>query len=129
MTMLPRSGNTRYMTLSKPHSPVRAWRRGAAFKQKEIARLLGLRSISQLSRIEQGKRVPGLSLAIGLEVLTGMSLEEIIEPYYEAVEEETLARVTNMLMQLEASTHAASVLKVRHLRSCQDRVLTRIRNQ
>lgn len=58
-----------------------------------------------------------------------MSLEEIIEPYYEAVEEETLARVTNMLMQLEASTHAASVLKVRHLRSCQDRVLTRIRNQ
>lgn len=115
------------MTQSNPHSPFRAWRRGAAFKQKEIARLLGLRSSTQLSRIERGQRVPGLSLAIAIQVLTGMPLEEILRPYYEAVEEETLARVTEMLMHVEGSTHNVTRMKVKHLRSCQDRVITRHR--
>lgn len=115
------------MTQSNPHSPFRAWRRGAAFKQKEIARLLGLRNSAQLSRIERGQRVPGLSLAIAIEVLSGLPLEEILQPQYEAIEEETLARVTEMLMRIEDSTHHVTQVKAKHLRGCQDRVITRHR--
>lgn len=113
------------MTTHSTTSPFRRWRRTAAFKQKEIARLLGLKSIAQVSRIERGSRIPGLSLAIGLEVLTGAPLHEIVSPLYEQVEEETLARVTTMLMEMEESTHPLSIAKCRHLRGCQDRVITR----
>lgn len=121
--------NTRSMTQQTPHSPFRTWRRSAAFKQKEIARLLGLRSSTQVSRIERGERVPGLSLAIAIEVLTGLPLEEIIKPHYDAVEEETLARVTHMALQIEESTNHVTMVKVRHLASCQERVITRHRQQ
>lgn len=113
------------MTTQSTTSPFRRWRRTAAFKQKEIARLLGLQGIAQVSRIEQGSRVPGLALAIGLEVLSGMPLHDIIAPLYEQVEEETLARVTAMLMEIEQSSHPHSIAKCRHLRGCQDRVITR----
>ena len=117
------------MKTKSPHSPFRQWRRTAAFKQKELARLLGLDGVAQVSRIEQGSRVPGLSLAIALEVLTGMSLHEIIAPFYEEIEEETLARATAMLMDIEASTHPSAVAKCKQLRRCQDRVITRHKNK
>lgn len=103
----------------------RRWRRTATFKQKEIARLLGLQCTAQVSRIEKGLRVPGLSLAIALEVLTGFRLHEIVPHLYEVVEEETLARVTAMLMEMEGSVHPSAVAKCEQLRSCQDRVITK----
>lgn len=121
--------NTRYMTTHSSTSSFRRWRRTAAFKQKEIARLLGLKGPAQVSRIERGSRVPGLSLAIGLEVLTGAPLHEIVPPFYEQVEEETLARITMMLMEMEESTHPRSIAKCKHLRSCQARVITRHKNK
>lgn len=117
------------MTTSTSHSTFRRWRRGSAFKQKEIARLLGLKGVAQLSRVEHGKRSPGLAFAIALEVLTGMPLHEIITPLYEAVEEETLARVTAMLMELEGSEQRAALVKCKQLRSCQVRVITRHRQK
>ena len=113
------------MTTPSSYPSFRKWRRTAAFKQKEVARLLGLQSIAQVSRIEQGARVPGLSLAIALEVLTGLPLHDILAPLYEQVEEETLARVTAMLMEMEDSSHPSSMAKCKHLRGCQDRVITR----
>lgn len=117
------------MKKHSPNSTFRTWRRTAAFKQKEIARLLGLQGDTQISRIEQGCRVPGLSLAIALEVLTGMPLHEVIGTYYDIVEEETLARVTSMLIDMEKSSNASTMAKCRHLRSCQDRVITRHKNK
>ncbi len=91
--------------------------------------LLGLQGITQISRIEQGSRVPGLSLAIAIEVLTGMPLHELIAPMYEAIEEETLARVTTMLMGMEDSVHPYAIAKCKHLRGCQDRVITKHKNK
>lgn len=57
-----------------------------------------------------------------------MPLHEIVRPLYELVEEETLARVTAMLAGLEDSSHPNAVAKCRHLRECQDRVITRHKN-
>ena len=123
------TGNTLSMRSQKPHTPLRTWRRAAAFKQKEIARLLGLKHISPLSRIERGKSAPGLALAIGIEVLTGHTLHEILGSVYEEIQEETLARVTALLMQLESSAHPTSRMKCRYLRECQDRVITKVRRK
>jgi hypothetical protein len=64
-------------------------------------------------------------MAIALEVLTGVPLAELIRPYYEEIEEETLARVTTMLQELEGSAHPAALMKCRHLRACQERVITK----
>lgn len=64
-------------------------------------------------------------MAISLEVLTGMPLHTLLAPLYEAVEEETLARVTDMLMAMEDSPSKVTRNKCRHLKSCQDRVITR----
>ena len=116
------------MATPQPHSSFRKWRRTASFKQKEIAQLLGLKDDTQICRIEQGYRVPGLALAIALEVLTGMSLHEILSSMYEQVEEETLARVTTMLMDIEHSSSPSAQAKCKHLRGCQDRVITRHKN-
>jgi hypothetical protein len=66
-------------------------------------------------------------MAIALEVLTGLPLAELIRPFYEEVEEETLARVTAMLIELEESAHPAARMKCRELRACQERVLTKAR--
>jgi transcriptional regulator with XRE-family HTH domain len=107
------------------HSTFRTWRRSAAFKQKDITFLLGLKGKSHVSRIENGFRSPGLSLAISLEVLTGMPLDELFPQLYESVEEETLARVTQMMAVIEEHSAAAAEVKRKHLRSCQDRVITR----
>lgn len=117
------------MKTKTSHSLFRKWRRTAAFKQKEIARLLGLESSTQLSRIEQGKRVPGLCLAVSLEVLTGMPLCDLLGAVYDEMEEATLARVTTMLMQMEDSAHPHTQAKCKYLRRCQDRVITRHKNK
>ena len=116
------------MKPSSSFSPFRKWRRTAAFKQKEVARLLGLSGSTQVSRIEKGCRLPGLALAIALEVLTGMQLHELVPHLYADIEEETLARVTSLLLEIEGSAHMASIAKCKQLRGCQDRVITRHRN-
>lgn len=103
----------------------RKWRRSAGFRQKEIARLLGLNARGQISRLEQGRGSVGLRMAIALEVLTGMNLEEVMPELYEAVEEETLARVTAMLIDIETSKSIDTQKKCTHLKRCQDRVITR----
>lgn len=127
--LVAKTRNTRLMKTSSTHSPFRRWRRTAAFKQKEIARLLGLDGTTQISRVEQGRRVPGLALAVALEVLTGMPLHEIVPAMYDRVEEETLARVTAMLMEIENSPHVSALAKCKYLRSCQERVITRHKNK
>jgi transcriptional regulator with XRE-family HTH domain len=113
------------MTQTTHYPRLRRWRRAAAFRQKEIARLIGIRSANYVSRIEQSERIPHLTVVIALEVLTGMSLAELMPLLYEAVEEETLARATAMLMELEEGSSPVTVMKCSHLRACQERVLTR----
>ncbi|MES2188729.1 MAG: hypothetical protein V4454_01295 [Pseudomonadota bacterium] len=113
------------MQLPIKNSALRKWRRTASFKQKEIIKLLGLKGKTHMSRLERGEGYPGLCMAIALEVLTGMPLHTLLAPLYEVVEEETLARVTEMLMAMEDSPSKITMNKCRHLRSCQDRVITR----
>ncbi len=90
---------------------------------------MGLFGKAHVSRLERGGGSPGLSVAIALEVLTGMSLREIIKPFYEVVEEETLARITQMLMAMEGSSSKIAMNKCRYLKSCQDRIITRHKQQ
>lgn len=87
--------------------------------------LLGLKHRGYVSKLENGARVPGLSLAISIEVLTGVPLHELFPDLYEVIEEETLARVTQMLMLSEHHASASAESKRKHLRACQDRVITR----
>lgn len=117
------------MTSTKNNSVLRKWRRTTSFKQKDVTRLLGLFGKAHVSRLERGGSSPGLSVAIALEVLTGMPLQEIIKPFYEVVEEETLARITQMLAVMEGSTSKITMSKCRYLRSCQDRIITRHKQQ
>ena len=113
------------MNLLFSKTSFRTWRRTSAFKQKEIAILLGLKDTTHVSRMENGRRVPNLQLAMALEVLTGKSLHALFAEQYEAVEEETLARVTTMLMAIENHSSLASHSKRQCLKGCQDRVITR----
>ncbi|WP_342619783.1 helix-turn-helix transcriptional regulator [Rhodoferax sp. GW822-FHT02A01] len=113
------------MTQTNHNLALRKWRRTASFKQKEMAQLIGLASKTYISRLECGYGNPGLCMAIALEVLTGMPLHELMQPLYDMVEEETLARVTTMLMSMEESASLRTLTKCRHLKECQDRVITK----
>lgn len=118
-------GDTSIMTLNNQFT-FRKWRRTTCFKQKEIARLLGLTTKSQVSRLEQGRGSLGLKMAISLEVLSGMPLQDLLPDLYDIVEEETVARVTLMLDEIGTSLSVAAKQKCVHLKQCQDRAITRI---
>lgn len=59
-------------TMPVPLSYVRPLRREWGLSQEELTRLLGFRSPTHVSRIEQGKRVPTLETVLVLEVLFGI---------------------------------------------------------
>ncbi len=107
----------------------RKWRRTAAFKQKDITYLLGIKNRAHVSKLENGSRNPGLALAISLEVLTGHPLCDLFSELYETIEEETLARVTAMLEAMEGHESGRAAAKRKHLKACQDRVITRHKQQ
>jgi len=59
------------------------FRKIANLKQKDLAYLLGIKNISQISRWEKGERLPSLKNCFKLSVVFGCSVEEIFSDLYE----------------------------------------------
>jgi transcriptional regulator with XRE-family HTH domain len=97
------------------HFPKRArlrpWRRSYALKQKELASLLGIKSIGHVSRLERGGRVPSIEIAIACEILTGEPIKSLFSDTYAAVEQKTLARAQKLLKRIEDSQTPSSMRK------------------
>lgn len=77
----------------------------------ELARLLGLRNASGVSRIEQGAREPTASLVVGCEVVFGIAADEMFPGFYDKVEDAALRRGADLSLGLEGKNDRASVRK------------------
>lgn len=56
----------------------RRFRRTLGFTQKEFAKLVGVESRSQLSRLERGERIPRLDQVIRSSVLLGTPIADLV---------------------------------------------------
>lgn len=76
--------------------PLRTYRRTWGLTQKELADLLGFESRTQVSRIEHGKRVPGLEIALACTTLFGVSLGELFPQLAVEVEENLRKKIARL---------------------------------
>ena len=100
---------------------LRAQRRIWGFSQREMAELLGYRSRTQVSRIEQGKRTPSIETALLCTALFGVSVEELFPQLFAQIEERFRERIhafgegllhTTTLLAERKREHLAAVLKL-----------------
>lgn len=56
---------------------LRMYRKRAAFSQADVARLLGVESGAEVSRHEQGRRLPTLDTALAYEIILGAPVGEL----------------------------------------------------
>ena len=110
-------------TLVRPR--LRPWRRGFALKQKEIASLLGIKSTTHVSRIENGHRAPSLEIAIAFELLTGERICFLFPHKFKEVESKTIRRVERLRDRLEAVESMSAQRKRELLIDVLDRVTER----
>lgn len=72
-----------------------------ALTQEELARLIGKRSHSIISRYEHGKGLPPLRALLAYEVVFGFGLRQLVPELYGEVEEEVIARASELWSELE----------------------------
>lgn len=61
--------------------------------QKQIAYLLGHKTTDQVSRYEQGRRIPGLKLLLQMEIIFGVPGRVLYQEYYSELKQQILKKV------------------------------------
>jgi len=98
----------------KTHYPLcalRRERRSWGFSQRELAELLGFNERSSLSRIEHGKRTPGLEIALACATLFGVSLGELFPQLALEVGERLRDRIAKLRKGLVQTTNRSALRK------------------
>jgi transcriptional regulator with XRE-family HTH domain len=74
----------------------RLWlaRKRRGIDQRQAAHLLNHRSIDQVSRYEQGTRLPSLENALKLEIIYGVPLRLLFKGLYDRLEDEVWRRIS-----------------------------------
>jgi transcriptional regulator with XRE-family HTH domain len=64
------------------------YRRRKAIGRKQVARLLGHRTIDQISRFERGVKVPSLKTALKLAIIYDIPIRAMLDGYFDTCREE-----------------------------------------
>jgi transcriptional regulator with XRE-family HTH domain len=106
---------------SNIHAPcaLRTYRRSWGLSQRELAGLLGFESRAQVSRIERGKRAPGLETALACSSLFSVPLDELFPQFVEEIADRLRERIARLH---EERPHATTVAVARK-RELLDRAL------
>lgn len=97
--------------MSRPISRVRKYRKTAQLSQRELAKLLGIRSQGAMSEIESGPACPALRTAIACEILFGVSTRELFPTLYREAESQLLAGAS----ELRKTLHSNRIIPRQHL--------------
>lgn len=78
------------------------WRKRLGYEQKQIAILLGHETKHQISRYENGQRVPDLKAAIKLAILYGLPIQVLFDGYFRRCTKELKARLKKFDVTIKA---------------------------
>lgn len=78
------------------------WRKRLGYEQKQIAALLGHETKHQISRYENGQRIPDLQTAIKLAILYGLPVQVLFDGYFRRCRKELEARLKNSSLTIKA---------------------------
>lgn len=78
--------------------PSRLWltRKRLGYEQKQIAGLLGYKTIQQISRYETGLRIPSLKTALKFSIIYKLPIRVLFHAYYRECREELTARAKTL---------------------------------
>jgi transcriptional regulator with XRE-family HTH domain len=90
---------------------LRTHRRTWGFSQRELAELLGFRSATPISRLEHGKRVPAIEIALACATLFSVSLGELFPQLTMETEDNLRKRVSRFQQGLSQPTSISQLRK------------------
>ena len=95
----------------------RLWqaRRHVGLEQKQVARLLGHQSCDQLSRYERGMRMPGLRIALKLELIYRTPVGALFPEHYDQYRGEIASRTSSNSLSPLPNEQAAEHLLEAHV--------------
>lgn len=91
---------------------VRPNRRRWGLSQEQLAMLLGAKTGAAISRIEHGERRPTLTVALGCQVLFGVSPPELFPGAFSEIEENVISRAYELYEKVQGSASNANRLKL-----------------
>jgi DNA-binding XRE family transcriptional regulator len=105
---------------------LRTHRRAWALSQRELAELLGGRSPTHIARIEAGKRLPSLEIALACQVLFGVPPETMFPNVYSEIEERMMQNIYRFREGLLQTTSPSAVRKQKLMEDALQRALIRL---
>lgn len=90
---------------------LRTHRRTWGLTQKELAKIIGKTSDVQISRYENGKRVPRLEIALACQAIFGVAPSTMFPDIYTLVEEEVMGNMARMDLALQNTTSPSGMRK------------------
>lgn len=94
----------------------------------ELARLIGVRSGTQVSRYERLLRKPKLHIALACQIIFGELPHEVFPKLFESVEEAVMERAYKLYRELERSKSGAARRKLELLDDMRRRAIDRSNN-
>lgn len=107
-------------------SYLRTERRKWALTQKELTFLLGRKSPTHISRLEQGKRLPSADAILACEILFGVAPRTLFPKLYADTEENVMERAAILYEQLEQEGSLPAQRKKEFLSVALKRAITRL---
>ncbi len=107
---------------------MRTHRKRWGLTQKELARLVGAKSGTQVSRYERLLRKPKLHIALACQVIFGELPHEVFPKLFESVEEAVMERAYTLCRELEKSKSKAAKRKLELLNDMLRRAVDRSNN-
>ena len=94
------------MAAKSRHHPnhIRRLRMEAGLTQRELAHIIGYQSVSSLSHLENGHKLPAIKTAMKLEVAFQRLIPDIFSKLYEAVREPVARRRIALFQRREAQS-------------------------
>ena len=103
-------------------------RRRWGLTQSELALLLGVHSGSAISRIELGESAPTLEVALGCQILFGLTPMELFPGAFSSIEEQVIARGYELYENLQGDASTANHFKLNFFEQAFSRATARLKN-
>ena len=91
---------------------LRTYRLRWGLTQPELARLLGIKSASHISRLERGKRQPTAAVIIACIVIFGGQAAELFPAIFAVIEEDVIRRAYEFYLDLQGKPGKTVRLKL-----------------